>query len=151
MSPDDWEVFRAVRLAALKDAPYAFASTYEREIRAGEDDWRRRLAGRCQFVAEVDGEVAGTVGGIASDDGGAALISMWVAPSARGRGVGESLVHAVLDWARGEGHPAVCLWFAEGNVAAERLYLRCGFVRTGVTQPIVPGQPRMEFEMEHAL
>jgi len=135
----------------LKDAPYAFASTFEREVRVGEDDWRRRLAGRCQFLAEVDGNAAGTVGGIASDDGNAALISMWVAPGARGSGVGEKLVQAVLGWARGEGHPAVRLWFAEGNVAAERLYLRCGFVRTGATQPIIPGQPRMEFEMERVL
>ena len=120
-------------------------------MRVGEDNWRRRLAGRCQFLAEVDGNVAGTVGGIASDDGNAALISMWVAPSVRGRGLGGMLVQAVVDWARDEGYPAVRLWFAEGNVAAERLYLRCGFVRTGATQPIVPDQPRMEFEMERIL
>lgn len=118
---------------------------------AAEDDWRRRLAGRCQFLAEVDGNAAGTAGGIASDDGTASLISMWVAPVARGKGVGEMLVNAVLEWARGEGYPAVRLWFAEGNDAAERLYLRCGFVRTGVTQPVFPDQPRMEFEMERRL
>ncbi|MGA8923069.1 MAG: GNAT family N-acetyltransferase [Candidatus Dormiibacterota bacterium] len=151
MSPEDWEVFRAVRLAALKDAPYAFGSKYEREMLADEDNWRRRLAVRNQLVAEVDGNVVGTAGGIASDDGYAALISMWVAPGARGKGVGEMLVHAVLDWARDEAYPAVHLWVADGNGSAERLYRRCGFVRTGATQPIFPEEPRMEFEMEVVL
>lgn len=135
----------------MKDAPYAFGSKYEREVLADEDNWRSRLAGRSQFVAEVDGQVAGTAGGIASDDASAALISMWVAPAARGKGVGEMLVHAVLDWARDEGYPAVRLWVTSGNVAAERLYLRCGFVRTGATQPVFPGEPRMEIEMERVL
>ena len=135
----------------MKDAPYAFGSKYEREVNAGEDKWRSRLAGRSQFVAEVDGDVAGTAGGIASDDASAELISMWVAPSARGKGVGEMLVHVVLDWARDEGHPAVRLWVTEGNVAAERLYLRCGFARTGAAQPVFPGEPSMEFEMERVL
>lgn len=118
---------------------------------ADEDNWRHRLAGTSQFVAEVDGNVAGTAGGIASEDASAMLISMWVAPAARGTGVGELLVQAVLDWARDEGYPAVRLWVTEGNVAAERLYLRCGFVRTGATQPVFPGEPRMELEMERVL
>lgn len=135
----------------MKDAPHAFGSKYEREVHAGEDKWRSRLAGGSQFVAEVDGEVAGTAGGIASEDASAMLISMWVAPAARGTGVGELLVQAVLDWARDEGYPAVRLWVTEGNVAAERLYLRCGFVRTGATQPVFPGEPRMELEMERVL
>jgi GNAT superfamily N-acetyltransferase len=135
----------------LKDAPYAFGSKFELELHADEDSWRNRLAGRSQFVAELDGNVAGTAGGIASDDASAALISMWVAPAARGKGVGEMLVHAVLDWARKEGYPAVRLWVTDGNVAAERLYLRCGFVRTGATQPVFPGEPRMELEMELVL
>lgn len=135
----------------MQDAPYAFGSKYEREVRATEDRWRQRLAGRSQFVAEVDGSVAGTAGGIASDDGYAALISMWVAPSARGKGVGEMLVRAVLGWARDEAYPGVRLWVTDGNVAAERLYLRCGFDRTGATQAVFPGEPRMEFEMELVL
>jgi GNAT superfamily N-acetyltransferase len=140
-----------VRLAALKDAPYAFGSKYEREVHAHEGNWRKRLAGRSQFVAELDGTVAGTAGGIASDDPNAALISMWVAPAARGKGVGEALVHAVLDWARGEGYPAIRLWVTDGNDAAERLYLRCGFTRTGASQPVFPGEPRIEIEMERDL
>ena len=102
-------------------------------------------------MAEADGEVVGTAAGIASDDGTAALISMWVAPGSRGRGVGEMLVHAVLDWARDAAYRAVRLWVADGNGAAERLYLRCGFVRTGATQPIFPGEPPKEFEMELVL
>jgi GNAT superfamily N-acetyltransferase len=149
--PDDWEVFRTVRLAALKDAPWAFGSKYEREVRAEEENWRSRLANRNQLVAEVDGKVIGTAGGIAADDGNAALISMWVAPGSRFRGVGEALVRAVLEWARDGAYHAVRLWVADGNGAAERLYRRCGFVPTGATQPIFPGEPRMEFEMELVL
>jgi GNAT superfamily N-acetyltransferase len=140
-----------VRLAALKDAPYAFGSKYEREVHTDEGAWRTRLVGRTQFVAELDGMVVGTAGGIASDDGNAALISMWVAPSARGKGAGNRLVHAVIEWARQEGYPGIRLWVTDGNDAAEKLYLRCGFRRTGATQRVFPGEPRMEFEMERDL
>lgn len=144
-------MFRKVRLAALRDAPYAFASIYERERTVDEEDWRERLANRAQFAAVLDGEIVGTAAGIDSDGSSAALISMWVAPRARGKGTGHRLVDAVLDWARKAGYGSVCLWVADGNLAAERLYLRCGFTRTGAGQPVHPGEARAEYEMSKAL
>jgi RimJ/RimL family protein N-acetyltransferase len=98
-------------------------------------------------VAELDGVIVGTAGGIASDGQSAALISMWVSPGARRRGAGAQLVDAVLDWARDEGYGSVVLWVTDGNLAAERLYERCGFRRTGAVQPVHPGEPRVEYEM----
>ena len=145
--PDEWEDFRKVRLAALRDAPYAFGSTSERERTADEKSWRTRLGNRAQLVAEIDGEIVGTAAGIASDEERAALISMWVAPQVRGQGVGARLVNAVLDWAKDERFSSVSLWVTDGNAVAERLYERCGFMRTGAVQPVHPGEPRVEFEM----
>jgi GNAT superfamily N-acetyltransferase len=147
LAPDEWQVFREVRLAALRDAPYAFGSTYERESVADERNWRERLANRTQLVAEIEGGVAGMAAGIRSDESSAALISMWVAPPARGKGVGSRLVNAVLDWAEQEGYDSVSLWVTDGNVVAERLYERCGFTRTGAVQPVHPNEPRVEYEM----
>jgi GNAT superfamily N-acetyltransferase len=140
-----------VRLAALRDAPYAFASTHERERTVDEEHWRERLANRAQFAAVLDGEIIGTAAGIDSDQKIAALISMWVAPRARGMGAGHLLVETVLDWARKAGYGSVSLWVADGNQAAERLYLRCGFTRTGVVQPIHPGEAQAEYEMSKLL
>ena len=117
----------------------------------GEENWRERLARRPQFAAELDGEIVGTAAGIATDEGNAALISMWVAPNARGQGIGARLVSAVLDWAKGEGYTSVTLWVTDGNLAAERLYLRCGFTRTGAVQPVHPGEPRAESEMSRPI
>jgi GNAT superfamily N-acetyltransferase len=140
-------LFREVRLAALQDAPYAFGSTYERERTTDEKSWRERLANRAQLAAELDAEIVGTAAGIASDKTSAALISMWVAPRARGRGVGARLVNAVLDWAKDQGYSTVLLWVTDGNAVAERLYERCGFARTGAVQPVHPSEPLLEFEM----
>ncbi len=140
-----------MRLAALRDAPYAFGSTYERERTVDEENWRERLVNRAQFAAVLDGEIVGTAAGIDSDQMSAALISMWVAPRARGKGAGQHLVGAVLDWAREAAYGSVCLWVTDGNLAAERLYLRCGFTRTGAVQPVHPGEARGEYEMSKPL
>jgi GNAT superfamily N-acetyltransferase len=132
----------------LKDAPYAFGSTYEAEVNRPEERWRSALVDRARFVAESDGEVIGTVGGGASDvTGAAALTALWVAPGARGRGVGEALVNAVLEWAKDAGYEQVMLWVVEGNSAAESLYRRTCFHRTGSVQMVRPGDPRIEYEM----
>lgn len=150
--PDDWQLFRTVRLAALREAPYAFGSTLEHEVGRAEADWRRGLLSRTRFVAEVDGSVAGTVsGGDATTPGTAAITAMWVDPLYRRRGVGDLLIKHVLEWARGQGYSDVVLWVAERNEAAERLYERNGFRRTGDVAEVRPGEARLEYEMARTL
>jgi len=139
-----------VRLAALKEAPYAFGSTFERE--AGFDDatWQRRVVDRVRFVVEVDGEIAGTVsGGDGEVTGAAAMTAMWVEPRFRRRGVGEVLVKTVLEWARTNGYSRMFLWVTAVNASAEHLYLGLGFVRTGASQEVRPGE--LEYEMSREL
>jgi len=149
LEPEDWEVFRDLRVAALTDAPHAFGSTLDGERRLGEADWRAKLASRAQFVARDDAPI-GTVGAYRDGDV-MELISMWVDPRRRGRGIATSLVDRVIVHARGLGCGEVRLWVAEGNTAAERLYRRCGFAWTGAVQRIRPDEPRSEAEMVRVL
>ena len=144
----DWQAFRRIRLRALADAPEAFGATLESAQVRTEQDWRELLAGRAQFLASVDGVDVGTAAGLDDPErAGAHLISMWVAGAVRGTGVADLLVRAVIDWAVDVGHHRVWLEVAMGNVAAEQLYLRQGFVRTGAEGLVAPGDPRLEFEM----
>lgn len=144
VSPDEWETLRDVRLAALKEAPTAFGSSYEREAAFGEEQWRGRLSSRSvTFFAQVEdhSEPAG-LAGVYVEDGAAHLVSMWVRPSARGRKVGETLIAACADWARSRGHFALYLWVTESNAPARGLYERCGFTPTGRSQPL-PSNPAL--------
>jgi GNAT superfamily N-acetyltransferase len=139
-----------VRLDALKEAPYAFGSTYERERDLDEATWRSRITRRSTFVAEVDGVVAGTVATGDGDVAGAsAVIAMWVDPRYRRRGVGDVLVKTVVDWAGERGYREMFLWVTAVNAAAERLYARNGFVRTGASQEVRPRE--LEYEMSRVL
>jgi GNAT superfamily N-acetyltransferase len=105
---------------------------------------------RTRFVAEIDGEVVGTVsGGDGKKAGAAAVTAMWVDPRYRRRGVAGLLLAAVLDWARADGYREVFLWVTEGNDNAERLYVRHGFARTGESEHVRPGQ--LEFELSRLL
>jgi ribosomal protein S18 acetylase RimI-like enzyme len=148
VGPDDWETFRDVRLAALKEAPYAFGSKWENEKDRSEEEWRHFVASRWRFVAVRGGQVVGTAaGGDANYTGAAALTSLWVEPGSRGLGIGDQLVIAVLDWAKAAGFSRALLWVSEGNLYAEALYRRHGFSRTGE----VVRDPRREFEMSRPL
>jgi ribosomal protein S18 acetylase RimI-like enzyme len=52
-------------------------------------------------------------------------------PSARGRGLGEALMHALVAAARQEGHRSLSLSVEEDNVRALRVYANLGFRRVG--------------------
>lgn len=69
-----------------------------------------------------------------------------VSSSARGRGVGEALVRAVIDEARAAGASKVVLSSSEKMLAAHRLYERLGFTRLpGRDWTPVPGVNLMAY------
>jgi GNAT superfamily N-acetyltransferase len=143
--PGEWEVLREIRLAALREAPYAFASTYARETTFAEEHWRGRITGRgVTFFAYLPEftDPAGLAGVFEDRDGTAHLVSMWVHPEARGHGVGEALITAAADWAKARDFGALHLWVTETNAPARRLYERCGFKPTGERQPL-PSEPAL--------
>ncbi|MGV9614566.1 GNAT family N-acetyltransferase [Nocardia xishanensis] len=141
-------MLRDVRLRALADAPGVFGANSVEAARRGEGEWRARVAGRAQFVAVVSEEVVGAVAGVAEHERGSVhVMSMWVDRRVRGTGVSDRLVEAVVGWAGTEGFGLVRLEVTEGNAAAERLYRRHGFVRSGRSGVIAEGDPRVEFEM----
>jgi GNAT superfamily N-acetyltransferase len=135
-------VLRDLRLAALQDAPGAFASSFARERSDPPARWRERVDGCAWFAAEAHGAPVGLVAGKPSS--GLAdrrdLISMWVHSAHRGSGVAPRLVRAVVEWAVADGAREVALWVADGNASAAGLYRRAGFRPTGVRQPL-PSNP----------
>src|ERR1035438_4552955 len=101
---DDWPALRDIRLAALADAPDAFASTYASEEGLNEADWRARIATGGSFRAYLPdigaSGPAGLAGGYAPEPGTREPVSAAVRPEARRHGVGAALIAAVIDWAK---------------------------------------------------
>jgi len=145
---------RAIRLRALADAPDAFGSTLADGERRSAEDWEAQIEALPTFVWRDGGADLGMVRGAPHDrdlDTGY-LISTWVAPEARGRGIGAALVREVLAWARGRGLRHLLLDVGVPNGPARRLYERLGFVATGATAALPPPREHVcEIEMAIAL
>jgi GNAT superfamily N-acetyltransferase len=164
LTSDDWRTLRAVRLAALADAPYAYGSTLVQEQAFTEQVWRDRLdkAGTLWAVAFLDEEPVGMIGAFPTVTTTVTttvdtvvttvmLVAMWAHPDHRGRGIGDVLVTDVVRWAAETGWSRVVLRVADGNVAARRLFLRHGFVPTGQRAPL-ESDPRVGTELlAHAI
>lgn len=106
----DWAQLRDARLAALTEAPYAFASTLAREQAFSEETWRERAGSGRTFGAWDGDQIVGLATGLPQEDGGWHLTGMWVSPAMRGTGVAGDLVASVGELARKSGATAVTLW-----------------------------------------
>lgn len=156
ITPRDANHLKQLRLAALKEAPSAFGSTYGLEADRPDAEWvQRAVAGsrgsdRATFFAQLDDEFVGLVGGYREEPSSPSveLVSMWVAPHVRGRGVGAVLVDAVKAWAIETNATSISLWVTSGNTPAERLYISMGFVATGEVKPLPSDSSRDESRME---
>jgi ribosomal protein S18 acetylase RimI-like enzyme len=135
------ELLRDLRLRALREDPLAFGSTYAREAQRPGAAWERwaaeAAAGEQQVVFLAEPEAGLAMGFIGRDDPRLVhLFAMWVAPEARGRGIGRALVAAVVAWATQRGARRLRAGVTEGNAAAERLYGSAGFADTGEREPL---------------
>ena len=141
LGPEDWELFREIRLRALREAPYAFGSHYDDWVDAPESRWRDRVANvPLNLVARRGDELLGMASGVLDGEDSAGLISMWVDPAARGSGVGAALVGAVVEWAAAAGRPTY-LMVRSDNPRAIAAYLRAGFVDLGIPPDHDPDEP----------
>jgi ribosomal protein S18 acetylase RimI-like enzyme len=132
LTPDDWPLWRAARLAALAEAPRAFGSRLADWQGDGdrEERWRARLEleGSYNLIVLRDGEPVGMASGIPGDElGTAELISMWVAPQARGQHVGDQLIATIEAWVVASAIDDFRLTVKADNTQAIRLYERHGF------------------------
>ncbi|MEV8099955.1 GNAT family N-acetyltransferase [Kitasatospora sp. NPDC085879] len=130
LGPDDWPLWRDLRLAALTEAPHAFTSRLADWDRTAEERWRARidLPGSHHLAALLDGRPVGLASGMPGGPGAVELRSLWVAPEGRGRGVGGLLITGVERWATASGATVLNLAVLPGNTAALALYRRHGFV-----------------------
>ena len=126
----DWTVLKALRLAALREAPTAFGVSHASAAADSEAQWRDRAAGRgpASYLLAWDGATAiGMVGGVVSAAGEFNLIAMWVQPAHRGSGAAAGLVQAMQAHAVAQGHRRLVLDVAPDNARAAAFYQKRGF------------------------
>ena len=134
--PDDWWIYRELRLRALREEPYAYASTLERELQLTDQQWRDRLWRAVTVLAFRESELIGTATGIWQNDRDMMIVAMYVIPHARGLGVAVRLIDEIAGAAVAGGGRRLVLDLAEGNAAAEHSYRTYGFIPTGDSTPM---------------
>jgi len=72
-------------------------------------------------------------------DGLGYIGAMWLAPEARGQGLGGALLDTGIEHLEGFGCTAIELSVTETNEVAQHLYVSRGFAFTGNDEPLRPG------------
>ena len=161
LGPADIDQYRALRLRALREEPTAFASSPEDEHQLSVEAIESRLretAGQVMLGA-FDGDTLVGLSGLLRERRSklvhkAWIVSFYVAPEARRRGLGRLLLEQTLARARAmPGLRQVNLGVNAGNVAARQLYESMGFVAFGLERGfmLVDGMPQDELNMVHVL
>jgi len=127
---DDVEALREIRLEALRLHPEAFCADLEQEEAMSKPQWLARLASAATLGgfsgAACEGMVVYSRPSVAKRAHTGELSAMYVREAARGSGLADALVRAVIEHAAGEVEQLKLTVNAD-NLRAVRLYERHGF------------------------
>jgi ribosomal protein S18 acetylase RimI-like enzyme len=152
LQPDQWQVLKRLRLAALADAPDAFSPLLA-EVVAQPDSYWRAWAGRLAaperniFVVRHEEDYVGLAGASVDEQGVGHVGAVWLDPAYRGRGASRALIGATCDFLDAAGATRTLLTATETSLAAIALYRSFGFELTGNAEPLRPGSHLSNLEM----
>ena len=139
----DAQFYQELRLSALSTNPEAFGSTYEREVKFSIETVKERLIPATgEFVLgafDRNGLLVGIVTFVRENNLKFAhkgnVYGMYVAPEARGRGIGKFLMVELISMAKKcDGLEQINLTVVSENVSAKKLYRSLEFEVYGVEQ-----------------
>lgn len=130
LTPDDYEALREIRLEALRLNPAFFSADPAQEEAFSKEQWLARLASAVSFGGFVDDRLCGLV--VFSRPASPKLAhtgdlgAMYVRDQARGTGLADAMIEAVLDHAANEVEQ-IKLTVNSENARAVKFYERHGF------------------------
>lgn len=138
LGDDEWQVYREVRLAALRDAPEAFVARFEDEVSQGEAHWRERMIRAHRIVAErEDGPVGVVCLGLHNEDPETGeVFGLWTASMVRGARVAWGLVSIAAQKAAEDGCRLLYFWAGSDNASAVGFASSFGFRPTAERRPV---------------
>jgi ribosomal protein S18 acetylase RimI-like enzyme len=132
--PADADLYRGIRLEALQSNPEAYGSTFKVESSKSVTLFADRLTASTVFGAFDGAEIVGIAALLINQGPKEAhkgqLVGMYVRAKSRNRGIGQQLVEAIIESARGRVE-LIQLAVVSDNLPARRLYSRLGFLEYG--------------------
>jgi GNAT superfamily N-acetyltransferase len=154
LSPQDWRIFKEIRLEALRREPAAFSSTYAETRARPDESWRQWLENPlCIVLGALAGErPIGIVGAyLGSEDGDASVavvFGMYVNREYRRQGVGRLLLASLIDLLLEIPDIAtIRLWVTEEQDSARILYESVGFQVVSRESKNLQGDGRLRDEL----
>jgi len=141
--PDEWQIYKAIRLKALQSDPGVFGSNYGREVVYTDEEWQARMTDATRGVFGVFhyGDIIGMTGVATSKDDPAAAVlwGSWLEKSWRGKGISERMYKARLDWARAQPQfKRIIVAHRQSNTASKMANQKHGFVFTHLEHHVWP-------------
>lgn len=147
LSPQDWQLYKSVRLTSLEESPDSFGATCEQEVTLSDTEWQTRLDLKLRglnalpLMAELAGQAVGLAWGVIHqpDSQTAHIYQMWVSPSQRGKGIATSLLSEITAWAFNKSCERIQLVVTTNNDAAVSLYNSSGYLPMGSLEELRSG------------
>ncbi|MBI1783361.1 MAG: GNAT family N-acetyltransferase [Sphingobacteriales bacterium] len=138
LKPEQWEIYKKIKLKSLLTDPIAFAATHEQAVAYSDEEWKQKLtkSGDIWLFAKYSEKFIGIIGAHTKNAGKessiATIVGVYVEPKYRGIGVGKLLMNKILkDLKKHEEIIKVKIWVAETQIPAIDLYKSCGFKLIG--------------------
>ena len=103
LMPEEWQLYKQIRLEALLMEPQAFSSRYENTLKKPDSDWQEGLievqAGEKSWLlfAKENDSIIGMIGAYRSEIADVVVIvAVYVKKDKRGKGVATALMKAIL-------------------------------------------------------